>query len=355
MRKHPDAEILFVCSGKPVEVGLLEQSGIDYRVVSAGKYRRYGRGKLAELADVPTQMQNLRDAGKIIKGYVQARKIIRTFKPDAVFCKGGYVGVPVGLAAAKAHVPLVVHESDVVMGQANRFLTKYAQKIAVSFPLDAFDERLRHKLVFTGNPVREDFIETAAQATPVKHTIQKPNIFMFAGSQGAAALNQLIFENIELIVKNCNLLHVAGEQGIEQARIVRHRLPAELQGNYEIHSFLKSDMALAYVWADVVVARAGMNTLSEIAAVAKPSIIIPLPSSTNNHQLKNAQYLARAGAIRLLPQDDITGLKLMNEITSLVEDTSARVYLQESIHKFYVPEAASRIAQLISSFVKDDA
>lgn len=342
-----------MCSGKSIEVNLLDQSGVDYKVISAGKYRRYGRGKVAELLDVPTQWQNFKDSGKIVRGYLQARKIINTFQPDIVFVKGGYVGVPVGYAAAKAKVPLVLHESDVVMGQANRFLSKYAQKIAVGFPIDAYAEELKDKLVFTGNPVRSDFVKNAAKVQrrePLNK--QKPNIFLFAGSQGAADLNRLVWENIELITKSCNLLHVTGEQGIEQARVVRHRLPQELQGNYEVHSFLKSEMVQACLWADVVIARGGMNSFAEIAALSKPAIIVPLPSSTNNHQLKNAQYLARAGAIRLMPQHELTGMRLMNEIGQIIENDEAREYLQATIHKFYQPEATSHIAQLISSVVK---
>lgn len=348
--------MLFVCSGKSIEVNLLRQSGIDFKVIAAGKYRRYGRGKLAELTDIPTQWQNLRDSGKIVRGYLQARKIIKSFQPDVVFIKGGYVGVPVGYAAAKAKIPLILHESDVVMGRANQFLSKYAQKIAVGFPVDAYSAELENKLVFTGNPVRSDFVENAANTErrmPLNK--QKPNIFLFAGSQGAADLNRIVWENIEPIVKSCNLLHVTGEQGIEQARVVRHRLPQEMQRNYEVHSFLKSEMAQAYQWADVVVSRAGMNTLAELAALSKPAIIIPLPSSTNNHQLKNAQYLARAGGIRLMPQHELTGLKLMHEISQLVENDEAREYLQTTIHKFYQPQATSHIAQLISSIVKNGA
>jgi len=326
---------------------------VEYKAISAGKFRRYGRGKWKELSDLPTQFKNIQDAGKISRGFLQARKIIRSFRPDVVFIKGGYVGVPVGLAAARAKVPIVLHESDVVMGKANQVLSKYAQKIAVSFPVEAYEKNLQPKLVFTGNPVRAEFAKQAASYSYDKPSNeQKPNIFLFAGSQGAAGLNDIVFENIELILKHANLLHVAGEQGIEQARVVRHRLPRELQANYEVHSFLKSEMAQAYLWADVVVARGGMNTLAELAAIGRAAIIIPLPSSTNNHQLKNAQYLARSGAIRLMPQNEVTGMKLMSEISRLDEDREAKQYLEQTIHKFYVPDSASDIAQLISSVVK---
>jgi len=351
---NPNAEILFVCSGKDFEVDLLDDSGIKYKVIPAGKFRRYGRGVLRESVDLKTQIQNIKDLGKTIKGYNYSRKIIKQFKPDAVFIKGGHVGLPIGMAASKLGVPYVVHESDAVMGKANKILSKKASAIAVSFPVEAYAEITNPRLYFTGNPVRPEYY-IGADAKPKSKLEQKPNIMVFAGSQGAESINDIVFDNIELLLKNFNILHIAGDRGIERARVVRHRLPAELKRNYEVYGFLTDEMIAAYNWSDIIVSRAGMNSLSEIAALSKPAIIIPLPSSTNNHQMKNAAYLANHGSIRLLKQDDAMGMGLINEISKLSSDRDAMSYLAQSIHKLFKPHASSDLAKIVLSLASKNS
>lgn len=341
-----NAEILFVCSGKPNELSLLNESGINYRVIPSGKYRRYGRGFFAEAIDLRTQAKNIKDIGMVFRGYSYSKKIIKEFKPDVVFIKGGYVGLPVGLAAKKLKVAVVVHESDIVMGKANLRLASSAKYVAVSFPNANFPDIRPNKLVFTGNPVRSEFYP-ASDSTNNTKSKQKPNILIFAGSQGAEAINENIFENVEILAKNFNILHITGEQGIELARVVRHRMPSDLQKFYEPVDFLSKDMIAAYKWADIVVARGGMNSLCELSALSRPAVIIPLPSSTNSHQLKNAEYFSKQGAIRLFNQSELNGLALVNEISKLTEDSKAMQYLSQSIHKLFMPSAATDLARLI--------
>ena len=344
---------MFVCAGGEYETSLLKHSAISYKSIPAGKYRRYGRGKLREIIDIKTQSQNATDLFKTVKGYAYSRKIIKQFKPDVIFIKGGYVGLPVGLAAAHLGIPYVIHESDVVMGKTNKILSKRASAIAVSFPISAYQDADQNKLFFTGNPVRPEYYISADQGAK-SFNEQKPNIMIFAGSQGAEAINRVVFENIELLTKNFNILHIAGRQGVERARFMRHRLPIEQKRCYEPHGFLTEEMIAAYHWSDIVVARAGMNSLSEIAALSKPAIIIPLPSSTNNHQLKNAQYLARQGAVRLLMQDQLHGVRLTNELSKLSGDPSSMNYLAATVHKFFKPEASISLAKVILSVASDN-
>lgn len=343
---EPTAEILFVCSGRGYEIDLLRHANINYKVIPSGKYRRYGRGKFAEILDIKTQIQNIRDLPKILHGYSYSHAIIKHFKPQVVFIKGGYVGLPVGIAATRLGVPLVIHESDAVMGKANKILAKRAVAVAVSFPVATYEAIDDKKIYFTGNPVRSEYSTVDNKAVEGKDK-QKPNVLIFAGSQGAQAINRLIFGDLELFLKNFNILHITGEGEVERARFLRHRLPNELKHDYQPYSFLTDGMLSAYRWADLVVARAGMNSLSELAALSKPAIIIPLPGSTNSHQLRNAQILARMGAIRLLRQDELTGVRLLSELTKLASDGLARDYLAKSINKFFKPEAAADIAKLI--------
>ncbi len=325
---------------------MLKHSGVNYKSIPSGKFRRYGRGKFREITDFKTQALNATDILKTIKGYSYSRKIIKQFRPDVVFIKGGHVGLPVGLAAAHLNIPYVIHESDVVMGKANSILSKRASAIAVSFPKSAYHIENTSKLYFTGNPVRPEYY-IAAEPIAKKSDEQKPNIMIFAGSQGAEFINNLVFDNIELLTKNFNILHIAGKQGIERARVIKHRLLTEYRRSYDPHGFLTGEMLAAYRWSDIVVARAGMNSISELAALSKPSIVIPLPSSTNQHQLKNAQYLARHGAVRLLLQDDLQGVRLINEISKLASDQSSMQYLANTIHKFFNPDASISLAKII--------
>ncbi len=307
-----------------------------------------------EVFDIKTQYQNLLDLKKTLSGYNYSRKIIKQFKPDVVFIKGGHVGLPIGMAAGRMGIPYVIHESDAVMGKANKMLSKKATAIAVSFPVEAYSGISNSNIYFTGNPVRPEYYINS-DLKPKNKKEQKPNIMIFAGSQGAESINSIVFENIELFLKSFNILHIAGERGIERARVVRHRLPSELKKSYEPYGFLTDEMIAAYNWSDVVVARAGMNSLCEIAALSKPSIVIPLPSSTNDHQLKNAQYLLKHGAIRMLSQDEAQGKGLINEISKLVSDKEAMQYLSESIHKIFRPHASTDLAKIIISLANKRA
>lgn len=343
---NKEAEILFVCSGKSQEIDFLNSHSIDYKIIPSGKFRRYGRGPFKEALDVKTQSKNLADVARTLRGYIYSRKIIKQFKPDVVFVKGGYVGLPVGLAANSLKVPLIIHESDIVMGKTNSMLAKKAKFVAVSFPTDAYRGLDPSKLRFTGNPVRPEFYPDS-DSKPHTPNKQKPNIMVFAGSQGAESINSNIFENIEILTKNFHLLHITGEQGIERARFVKHRMPKDLQKFYDPIDFLTKEMAAAYKWSDVVVARGGMNSLSELAALSKPAIIIPLPSSTNNHQFKNASYMAQHGAVRILDQSSVKGLGLVNEISKLFDRPETLKYLSQTIHKFFKASAALDIARLI--------
>jgi len=339
-----------VCSGKQFEIDLLKKSGINYKIIPSGKFRRYGRG-IKEFADFKTQFQNIKDLSKTLGGYRYSRKIIKQFKPDVVFIKGGHVGLPVGIAAARMKIPYIIHESDAVMGKANSLISKKASVVAVSFPVEAYSNVSNPNLYFTGNPVRPEYYVNSAEGSK-KPKEQKPNILIFAGSQGAEAINSMVFENIELILKSFDVLHITGEAGVERARFIKHRLPRELKKSYEPHAFLSEEMVAAYKWSDIVIARAGMNSLSEIAAMSKPSIIIPLPGSTNNHQYKNAQYLAKQGAVRMLDQSKIEGKRLINEISKLAGDKDAMRYLSNSIHKFFKPEASTDLAKIILAVAK---
>jgi UDP-N-acetylglucosamine--N-acetylmuramyl-(pentapeptide) pyrophosphoryl-undecaprenol N-acetylglucosamine transferase len=251
---------------------------------------------------------------------------------------------------------LVIHDSDVVFGMASRMLSSRAQVIATGFPTEAFAGLPQQdKMVFTGNPVRTELLtssEAKAQKTfEFQHT--KPIVFILCGSQGAGAINDVIFGGLELITKHYNVIHHTGTQGIEQARVAAHRLPQDLQQNYRPYEFLQSELADALFIADAVVVRPSASVIAEVAAHSKPTLLIPSPHSANNHSQKNAEFLERMGAARILNQSDLTAIRLCAELDRLLAGPKAKQYLQKSIHEFWVSDSAARIAKLIVANAKN--
>ena len=347
---NSNVQILYIGSGSALETQLLKERDLKYKSVSAGKFRRYRRGWKAEITDVKTASQNFVDAVKLSKGYIQSRSILRKFKPDVVFTKGGYVTVPVGLAAAHKKIPPIIHESDAILGLSTKILAKHATSIATGFPTEVFSNlSYRSKIVFCGNPVRKELLSN--NPVRAKKTFNfksnKPIVLLFAGSLGAMALNEVVFENLELILRNYNFIHHTGSQGIEQARIAKHQLPSNLADNYQPYDFLGEELSDALFLADVVIGRAGANSIAEFAAHSKALIVVPSPYSANNHQQKNAEVLMRYGAARILQQNQLTPVRLCSEIERIVSDTKAKKYLQQSLHEFWVPDSAERIVKLI--------
>lgn len=347
---EPKAEILYVGGGGEVETKLVKDYGLRYTKVSSGKYRRYGRGFWGELSDVKTHQKNAADALRFAKGLRQAKKILTSFQPDVVFCKGGYVTLPVGRVAGKRKLPLVLHESDAEFGLSNRMLAAKAQAIAVGFPLETYSGfEYIHKLVYTGNPVRSQVIgvSKAEAIKNLKISTNLPIVFVFGGSQGAGAINEAIFSDLAIIAKNFCIIHQTGSYDIERARFLHHNLEKELKNNYYPFDFLQNQMGSAFAAADIVVGRSSAGTISEIAANKKAALVIPNGNSANAHQQKNAEILTRLGAARVLPEPELTGLRLVSELDRMIHDKAAMRYLQTTIGSLYNPNSASEIAKCI--------
>lgn len=334
-----------------MERKILAGLGYKYFAIPAGKFRRYRRSILAEALDIKTTSQNFRDLFRFIGGLSKAYRLLRKLRPDAVFVKGGYVGLPVGIAAGRLKIPLLLHESDAVFGLANKSLAKRATAIGVGFPVEAYKDFGFQNLHFVGSPLRAISIKGTSDVAKAHFHIteNKPNILIFGSSRGSTPINQVIFDNLSLFVSKYNLIHITGEEDIERARFLAARLDGELKPAYKPYSFLKSEMGLAYAVCDIAVSRAGATSLAELAVWGKPAIIIPRPSATNDHQNVNATFMSRQGAIRVLPQKDLTGIRLLSEIDRLMANPDDRKYLSQHIARFAHPQAASEMARLIYS------
>ncbi len=321
-------------------------AGLHFAGIPAGKFRRIGGVSwLRQLVDVPMQANNLRDIGRIYRGYRQARRLIHDFKPDVVFVKGGGVGMPVGRAAHSLGVPLVVHESDVVPGLGTKLLSGCSSKIAVGFPVEAYAGGIlpASKLVYIGAPLPPGQTSgTIASARKrFKLDAKRQVILVLGGSQGSRAINQAVIAQIKSLAAAGQLIHQAGEG--ELPSIMTQ--PAARMPGYQVYGFLDaSAMGDAYAVADIVIARAGANTIADLAANAKPAIIIPNQESAA-HQLANARWLSKFGAAEILSEDDIDSLATVT--TKLLHSPDRLKRLSRTISTLDNPEAASKLAELI--------
>ncbi|MDQ5944017.1 MAG: UDP-N-acetylglucosamine--N-acetylmuramyl-(pentapeptide) pyrophosphoryl-undecaprenol [Patescibacteria group bacterium] len=332
-----------------MERKLAEEQGLQYHAIRSGKLRRYGRG-VAELFDVRTVSANARDAWRFSRGLSDARKLLREIKPDVVFVKGGYVGLPVGMAARRLKIPLVIHESDTVMGLTNRLLAPYAQVVATGFPVDHFKNvKTSAHLIPTGNPIRQEML-SGDRNRAIKHfglSTNRQTLLFIGGSSGAHAINETLFAALPNLTESYNIIHQTGEKDIDAAMFQRQRLLADRRDRYAPQAYMHQELADAYALADIVITRCGANVLAELAALAKPSLLIPLPTSANNHQLHNAHYLVQRGAARMLEQDKLNPIALRAAIDRLAESESDKKYLASAFKRLAITDAADRLAEIV--------
>lgn len=334
-----------------MEAKIAQAAGLEFRKVSAGKFRRYhGRRLIDKLLDLKTFWLNFHDIGRFLLGVIQSRKIIREYEPDVIFIKGGYVGLPVGLAAKALKIPYVIHESDTLPGLTNRWLAKGAAKIAVGFPVDKY-KLPADKLVYTGSPIRAELLSShrLEGIKQFKLNPKLPVVLVVGGSQGARVINECVMDALPELTSFTQIIHVTGEQEIERVRFEVKRLGLVHPDRYQAHSFLAGDMGGALQAADLVVSRAGANAIAELAALAKPTILIPNPRLTGGHQVANAMVLARRGAVRVIGEEHLKPAVLVGEIKKVIDSDEEHRYLSEHIQQFAVFDADVRLAKLILS------
>lgn len=289
-------EIYYIGSHAGIERELVEQAGIPYFGISSGKLRRY------------RSVKNVTDLLRVCKGFVDAVRVIRKIRPDIVFSKGGFVVVPVVAAARFLRVNAVIHESDMTPGLANRLAIPFAAKVCVSFP-----ETLKHvpekKGVLTGSPIRPELLVGDGKRMDFGFD-SRPVLLVTGGSQGAAAINTCVREALPQLLEKFNVVHLCGKGNLSE---VEH--PGYMEFEY-----LNETMADVLALADIVVSRAGANTLFELAAIRKPNLLIPLPAEVSRgDQLLNAASFERQGFSMVLPEGEMTPQQLVTRVRELFE------------------------------------
>jgi len=301
---------------------VITDEGIKVKTISAGKLRRY------------ISIENLFDTIKIPIGIIQSLGVIYNYKPDIVFSKGGFASVPPVIAAWIFKIPIITHESDIVPGLANKIISKFAKKILISFSVSEkyFSKK---KVVFTGNPIRQDILDgnknRARNTFDLKEEI--PTILIFGGSQGARRINEVIIKSLPDILEKFQMIHICGNKNYKNIKQEVQNLDLKNNHRYKLHPFLTNDLKDSFALCDVIISRAGANSLSEIIALEKMSIIIPLSTSANNHQLLNAEYFAKKEMTIMIKEKNLTSEKLTEETLTLLSNNEVGDKIIKNIKK----------------------
>jgi UDP-N-acetylglucosamine--N-acetylmuramyl-(pentapeptide) pyrophosphoryl-undecaprenol N-acetylglucosamine transferase len=313
---------------------LLIKENIPVKLVWSGKIRRY------------FSFKNFLDLFKAPVGLLQAIIKIFLLMPDVVFSKGGHGSVPVVLASRLFRIPVLLHESDAIPGLANKFLSKYSQKIAISFTA-AEKFFPSEKIAITGNPIRNTL--TKGNPEDAKKIFGLPGdkqvIFIFCGSQGAQPINDLIISTITDLLEKYELIWQTGIENYGLAAKQIKEIFNEIPKACHLAAFLDEEqIAAAFAAATLIVSRAGATNIFEIAACGKPSILIPLPNSASDHQRENSFEYAKYGAADIMEQANLTPHVFTGEISRLINNKELLQKMSDCAKSFAKPDAARKIA-----------
>ena len=297
--KDAGYEVTYMGSYDAIEKKLIADFDIPYVGVSTGKFRRY------------LDLKNLTDPFRVMKGFGEARKFLKTYQPDVVFSKGGFVSVPVVRAAASMDIPCIIHESDMTPGLANKLCIPVARKVCCNFP-ETLKLLPASKAVLTGSPIRAELSQgnKLSGLNMCGFTANDPVIMVIGGSLGAANVNKAVREALPGLLKDFQVVHLCGKGKVDNLLLNTPR--------YKQFEYVKSELKDLFAMADLVISRAGANAICELLALKKPNILIPLPaSSSRGDQLLNAQSFEAQGFSIVLNEDDLTPELLTDKVHEL--------------------------------------
>lgn len=329
--KENDFEVTYIGSIEGIEKGLVEDAGLEYFGIATGKLRRYFDPK------------NFSDPFRVLKGYFQAKKILKKKKPDVLFSKGGFVSVPVVRAAAKLKIPCIIHESDMTPGLANKLCIPVAKKVCCNFP-ETFELIPPNKAVLTGSPIRQELLtgdkEAGRKFCGFKD--EKPVIMVIGGSQGSAAINGAVRDSLNELLKTYNIVHLTGKDKMDNLLLT-------VEG-YKQFEYIKMELKDIFALADIVISRAGANAICELLALNKPNLLIPLPSaSSRGDQILNAASYEEQGFSMVLSEEDMTSHLLIEKINTLYADRNKYIDAMLASNQ---KDAISAIMKLIMDELK---
>ena len=331
--KEEGFEILYVGSYDGIEKKLIQKEGIPYRGISSGKLRRY------------FDLKNFTDPFRVLKGFAEAASIIKEFQPDVVFSKGGYVSVPVVRAAGMKHIPVVIHESDMTPGLANKLSYGAASKICCNFP-ETFSLLPEDKAVLTGSPIRAELLsgdrEKARELTGF--TPDKPVLLVIGGSLGSRAVNEAVRRDLPLLLEEFSVLHLCGKGNLDES----------LMGtkDYLQFEYVSEELKDYFALADIMVSRAGANSICEILALRKPNVLIPLSAkASRGDQILNAQSFEKQGYSLVLEEENMNDQSLMDAVHKVWSEKDSYISAMEQSH---AGNGVENVMRVILSLTKEE-
>ena len=305
--KEAGYEVFYIGSYTGIEKTLIENLDIPYYGISSGKLRRY------------KSFKNLTDPFRVIKGYFQARRLMRRIKPDIIFSKGGFVSVPVVLAAGHKHIPVIIHESDMTPGLANRIAIKKATKVCCNFP-ETIKYLPADKAVLTGSPIRQELLQgnKLAGLKLCNFTSGKPIIMVVGGSTGAVHVNEAVRKVLPELLKDYQVVHLCGKGKTDNSL-------NNIEG-YVQFEYISEEMRDLFAISDIVISRAGANAICELLALKKPNLLIPLSANASRgDQILNAKSFQEHGYSSVLFEEDLTPESLLKAVNELY--TNRQTYI----------------------------
>lgn len=324
--KEHGYKITYIGSYDGIEKKLIQDCGVEYHGISSGKLRRYFSWK------------NFTDPFRVLAGFGQARKLLKQLKPDIVFSKGGFVSVPVVLAAKKLHIPAIIHESDITPGLANKIAMSAAKKICCNFP-ETLAYLPKAKAVLTGSPIREElFLGDRAKGLKFcSFSFDKPVLMIIGGSIGSVFVNQAVRDILPKLTADFQIIHICGKGNIS----IEH----EQISGYVQFQYVSAQLTDLFAAADLVISRAGANVICELLALKKPNLLIPLSaSSSRGDQILNAQSFKNQGFSMVLEQEQLTPERLLSSIETLY---AKREEFTQAMEKSQQGNGVSKVFALI--------
>ena len=312
--KEAGYEITYIGSKKGMEKGLIEATGTKYYGISSGKLRRYFDWK------------NFSDPFRVMNGFFEAKRILRKIKPDVIFSKGGFVSVPVVLAAKALHIPAVIHESDMTPGLANRIALRGATTVCCNFP-ETVEKLQGNRAIWTGTPIRQELFSGDANRglsfCGFDSANDKPVLLIIGGSQGSVFINNAVRGSLDELLKDFRIIHLCGKGNLDESRRTREGYP-----QYE---FISKALPYLFAAADIIISRAGANAIFELLALKKPNILIPLGlNASRGDQILNARSFEKQGFSKVLEEESVTAELLTDTVRKVYADRDQYILAMEA-------------------------
>lgn len=295
-------DIHYIGSYNGIEKELIEPFGIPYHGISSGKLRRY------------FSLQNFTDPFRVLKGMGEARKLIRDLKPDVIFSKGGFVSVPVVLAGKKCKVPVIIHESDMTPGLANKIAIPSATKVCCNFP-ETLEYLPKDKAVLSGSPIRQELLSgnKIAAMDLCGFSADKPIILVIGGSLGSVAVNNAVRAALPELFNSFQIVHLCGKGKVDES--------LNNTKGYRQFEYIKEELRDIFAMTDIVISRAGANAICELLALRKPNLLIPLSANASRgDQILNARSFERQGFSLVLEEEEVTKDTLLEAVQNLYDN-----------------------------------